>query len=69
MGIAIAIALIGALFIGGNQEFLTKVEKDINDGNTWHLVGPRDADPNVISLPIKVEGHNPQIIWKLKKPE
>ena len=69
MGIVIAIALLGALFVSDNQKFFDKVEKDIAAGNTWHLVGPRDADPNVISLPIKVEGHNPQIIWKLKKPE
>ena len=69
MVIVIAIALLGALFVTDNQEFFNKVEKDIEAGNTWHLVGPRDADPNVISLPIKVEGHNPQIIWKLKKPE
>ena len=69
MGIVIAIALLGALFVSDNQEFFDKVEKDIEAGNTWYLVGPRDADPNVISLPIKVEGHNPQIIWKLKKPE
>ena len=67
MGIVIAIALLGALFVTDNQEFFDKVEKDIEDGSTWHLVGPRDADPNVISLPIKVEGHKPQIIWKLKK--
>ena len=67
MGIVIAIALLGALFVSDNQEFFDKVEKDIEAGNTWLLVGPRDADPNVISLPIKVEGHKPQIIWKLKK--
>ena len=69
MGIVIAIALLGALFVSDNQEFFDKVEKDIESGNKLHLVGPRDADPNVISLPIKVEGHDPQIIWKLKKPE
>jgi len=69
MGIAIALALFGALFVTGNQEFFDKVEKDIDAGNTWHLVGPRDADPSVPSLPLKVEGENPQIIWKLKKPE
>ena len=67
MGIVIAIALLGALFVTDNQEFFYKVEKDIEAGNTWQLVGPRDADPNVISLPIKVDGHKPQIIWKLKK--
>ena len=67
MGIVIAIALLGALFVSDNQQFFDKVEKDIEAGNTWQLVGPRDADPNVISLPIKVEGHKPQIIWKLKK--
>jgi hypothetical protein len=67
MGIVLIIALFGALFVADNQEFLDKVEKDIDAGNTWHLVGPRDANPNVISLPITVEGHKPQIIWKLKK--
>ena len=67
MGIVLIIALFGALFVADNQEFFDKAAKDIEDGNTWHLVGPRDADPNVISLPITTEGHKPQIIWKLKK--
>ena len=50
MGIVIVLALFGALFVADNQEFFDKAAKDIEDGNTWHLVGPRDADPNVISL-------------------
>jgi hypothetical protein len=67
MGIVLVIALFGALFVTDNQEFFDKASKDIENGHTWHLVGPRDADPSVPSLTLKVEGHKPQIIWKLKK--
>lgn len=69
MGIAIVIALIGALFVVDNQEFFDKAAKDIDAGNTWHLVGPRDADPSVPSITYNSEGQKPQIIWKLKKDD
>mgnify|MGYP006223789727 FL=1 len=66
MGIALLV-IISALFVTDNKEFFDKVEKDIEAGYTWHLVGPRDADPNSLSISMESEGYNPQIIWKLKK--
>ena len=66
MGIALLV-IISALFVTDNKEFFDKVEKDIEAGYTWHLVGPRDADPNSLSISMKSEGYKPQIIWKLKK--
>jgi hypothetical protein len=66
MGIALLV-IISALFVTDNKEFFDKVEKDIEAGYTWHLVGPRDADPNSLSISMESEGYKPQIIWKLKK--
>jgi|TARA_B110000908_G_C10133353_1_gene393275 hypothetical protein len=66
MGIALLV-IISALFVTDNKEFFDKVEKDIEAGYTWHLVGPIDADPNSLSISMESEGYNPQIIWKLKK--
>jgi hypothetical protein len=66
MGIALLV-IISALFVTDNKEFFDKVEKDVEAGYTWHLVGPRDADPNSLSISMESEGYNPQIIWKLKK--
>jgi hypothetical protein len=66
MGIALLV-IISALFVTDNKEFFDKVEKDVEAGYTWHLVGPRDADPNSLSISMVSEGYKPQIIWKLKK--
>jgi hypothetical protein len=66
MGIALLV-IISALFVTDNKEFFDKVEKDVEAGYTWHLVGPRDADPNSLSISMESEGYKPQIIWKLKK--
>jgi|TARA_R110002167_G_scaffold324928_1_gene531058 hypothetical protein len=66
MGIALLV-IISALFVTDNKEFFDKVEKDIEAGYTWHLVGPIDADPNSLSISMESEGYKPQIIWKLKK--
>ena len=66
MGIALLV-IISALFVADNKEFFDKAEKDVEAGYTWHLVGPRDADPNSLSISMESEGYKPQIIWKLKK--
>tara|TARA_R110002153_G_C13056402_1_gene471607 strand:- start:390 stop:593 length:204 start_codon:yes stop_codon:yes gene_type:complete len=66
MGIALLV-IISALFVTDNKEFFDKVEKDVEAGYTWHLVGPIDADPNSLSISMESEGYKPQIIWKLKK--
>ena len=55
MGIALLV-IISALFVTDNKEFFDKVEKDIEAGYTWHLVGPRDADPNSLSISMESEG-------------
>jgi len=67
MGTILVIALFSGLFVADNKEFFDKAEKDVEAGYTWHLVGPRDADPNSLSISMESEGYKPQIIWKLKK--
>ena len=67
MGIVIALALFGALFVSDNHEFFDQAAKDMDAGNTWHYVGKQPLDPSAKSLPLKVEGEDPYILWKLKK--
>ena len=62
--------LLGDAFVTGNKEFFDTVKKQKAEGYEWHYVGAQPLDkPPVPSLPAQVEGHNPFILWKLKKPE
>ena len=69
----IVIFFVGALFMGDafvteNQEFFDIVKKQKAEGYEWHYVGAKPLDnPPVPSLPLQVEGHEPYILWKLKK--
>tara|TARA_Y100000310_G_scaffold303520_1_gene341911 strand:- start:46 stop:255 length:210 start_codon:yes stop_codon:yes gene_type:complete len=69
MGIVFVIALFGALFCADNKEFLDTVKKEKAEGYEWHYVGQTDLDPKAKSVPLQVEGNDPYILWKLKKPE
>ena len=69
MGIVFVIALIGALFCADNQDFLKTVKKERAAGHEWHYIGPTDLDPTAKSIPLQVEGHDPYVLWKLKKPD
>ena len=58
------------LFLESNKDFFKQVEKERNEGYTWHYVGAKPLDePPVPSLPLQVEGEEPFVLWKLKKPE
>ena len=75
MGIAIAIALLGALFVSDNQEFFDTVDRQKKEGYTWHYTGKKPlSEPPVPSLPLQVidvdtgeEIGEPYVLWKLKK--
>tara|TARA_B100001964_G_C13710071_1_gene369894 strand:+ start:134 stop:373 length:240 start_codon:yes stop_codon:yes gene_type:complete len=69
MGIALALALFGALFCADNQHFFETVSKEKKERYEWHFIGPTDLDPKAKSISLKVEGHDPYILWKLKKSE
>ena len=64
-------ALITQLFVGGvyfnNEEFFDTVSKQMEDGYTWHYVGPTNANPELPSLTLQVEPYHPFVIFKLKK--
>ena len=60
----IALALIfPILFFATNKDYFQQVEKDINNGATWHYVGQQEIDPEAKSLAI----NDKYILWKLKK--
>ena len=75
MGIVIAIALLGALFVSVNQEFFDTVDRQKKEGYTWHYTGKQPlSEPPVPSLPLQVidvdtgeEIGEPYVLWKLKK--
>ena len=69
MGTILVIALFSGLFVADNKEFLDQVEKQVNEGYEGNYVGKQSLDPSAKSIPLQVEGEEPYIIWKLKKPE
>jgi hypothetical protein len=69
MGTILVIALFSGLFAVDNQEFFDQVEKQVNEGYEWNYVGKQSLDPSAKSISAQVEGEEPYIFWKLKKPE
>ena len=69
MGTILVIALFSGLFAVDNQEFFDQVEKEVNEGYEWNYVGKQSLDPSSKSISAQVEGEEPYIFWKLKKPE
>jgi len=69
MGTILVIALFSGLFAVDNQEFFDQVEKEVNEGYEWNYVGKQSLDPSAKSISAQVEGDEPYIFWKLKKPE
>jgi len=63
----LVLAMIGGLFVADNQEFLKTVEKEVNEGATWHYVGLMPIDTKAKQIPLQVEKNDPYILWKLKK--
>jgi|TARA_R110000787_G_scaffold20862_1_gene62151 hypothetical protein len=69
MGTILVIALFSGLFVADNKEFFDQVEKEVNEGYEWNYVGKQSLDPSAKSISAQVEGEEPYIFWKLKKPE
>ena len=69
MGTILVIALFSGLFVADNKEFFDQVEKEVNEGYEWNYVGKQSLDPSAKSISAPVEGEEPYIFWKLKKPE
>ncbi len=69
MGTILVIALFSGLFVTDNKEFFDQVEKEVNEGYEWNYVGKQSLDPSAKSISAQVEGEEPYIFWKLKKPE
>ena len=50
------------LFLESNKDFFKQVEKERNEGYTWHYVGEQEADPTAKSIRV----NDKYIFWKLK---
>jgi len=60
--------LIVPLFVVQNSEAIQTFEKQIAEGYEWNYVGPQPLDPKDKNIPLQVQGSDPYIIFKLKKP-
>ena len=67
------LSLVVQLFIADNREFLIKANDQMQDGASWHYVGPSDLDPTALSIPLQCIGMDGEpcgekyILFKLKK--
>ena len=66
---AAIIIILATLFMVDNQEFFDTATEQMDNGAEWEYVGPQSLDPTAKSISIQVEGEEPYIVWKLKKPE
>ena len=59
-------SLVGS-FMYDNIEFFSTAKKQIEEGATWHMSGPQDANPSVPNIPIKnpITGKD-TVIWVLE---
>ena len=64
---ALIIPLFFGVFYFDNEEFFDTAAEQLEDGYTWHYVGPTDANPELPSLTLQVEPYHPFVIFKLKK--
>ena len=69
------LVIIPILFFSQNEEFFKLANKQMEEGATWHQVGPQAPDPKAKSITLQCidpEGEpcgDPYIIWKLKKSD
>ena len=73
-GLLIGLLLLGSIFVSQNKEFLDTVDRQKEEGYTWHYVGPTDLDPNAKHMALQCYDDDlqeycgePYILWKLKK--
>ena len=67
--VAVILILMGLTFAVDNHEFFEQSAKEIDKGAEWHYVGSQSLDPSAKSISLQIEGEEPYIVWKLKKPE
>ena len=65
--ILFAISMFANLFIFQNREFFNTAADEMQDGASWHYVGPQDLDPTAKALPLEGGDGEKYILWKLKK--
>ena len=70
------LSLVVQLFIADNREFLIKANEQMQDGASWHYVGPSDLDPTALSIPLQCIDNDTgepcgekYILFKLQKEE
>ena len=70
-----ALSLVVQLFIAENKDFLIKSVEQMQDGLSWHYVGPSSLDPTAESMALQCVDANGKIcgekyiLFKLKKDE
>ena len=61
------IPLFFGVFYFDNEEFFDTAFEQLEDGYTWHYVGPTKPNPELPSLTLQVGEDHPFVIFKLKK--
>ena len=64
---ALIIPIFFGVFYLNNEEFFATAYEQLEDGYTWHYVGPTDANPELPSLTLQVEPDHPFVLYLLKK--
>ena len=59
------VPLIGSLFVVQNSEAIEKFEKQVYE---WNYVGSQPLNAKDKNISLQVQGSDPYIIFKLKKP-
>jgi len=66
----ITLMVVMSIFGLGNQEYLDKVEEQVNKGYTWEYQGYTPwSQKKSLSILIEPEEFSPYILFKLTKPE
>ena len=64
---ALIIPLFFGVFYFDNEEFFDTASEQIEDGYTWHYVGPTKPNPELPSITLQVEEDHPFVLYLLKK--
>ena len=64
---ALIIPLFFGVFYLDNEEFFDIASEQIEDGYTWHYVGPTKPNPELPSITLQVEEDHPFVLYLLKK--
>ena len=64
---ALIIPLFFGVFYLDNEEFFDTASEQIEDGYTWHYVGPTKPNPELPSITLQVEEDHPFVLYLLKK--